>query len=236
MLLPPNAPNPSPPPMVGTHVRRRTRRLAPVALGLIACVLLGIGSAACGTSGRELREPAPGATAPPRRSSTTVSNNNRVAPDDSNVVLRPTGFSLSSPAWPADGAIPMDFGCAGSDTAPPLTIAGVPDGAAELLLIASDVDVRSDTRWIVAGIPITTTAIGQGALPPGAVAIVNSTGSTSWVGPCPDAGSSVTFQLRLYALREPSGLTDSSDSAAVTQAITKATQAAVVRGTYSIPA
>jgi len=221
--------------MAGTHVRRRTRRLARVALGLIACVLLGIGSAACGTSGRELREPAPGATAPPRRSSTTISNNNRVAPDDSNVVLRPTGFSLSSPAWLADGVIPMDFGCAGSDTAPPLTIAGVPDGAAELLLIASDVDVRSDTRWIVAGIPITTTSIAQGVLPPGAIAVVNSTGSTSWAGPCPTPGSSTTFQLRLYALRTPSGITAASDSPAVTVALTTATQAAVLRGTYTRP-
>jgi len=204
-------------------------------LGFMVCMLLGLSSAACGTSGRELRDPVPGATAPPRRTSTTSSGNVQITPEDSSVVLQPSGFTLGSPSWPADGPIPLEFGCGGDDIAPPLTISGVPDGTAELLLVASDVDVRSRSRWIVAGIPITTTSIGQGVLPPGAVAVVNSTGSTSWAGPCPTPGSSTTFQLRLYALRTPSGITAASDSPAVTVALTAATQAAVLRGTYTRP-
>jgi len=239
MVQPPTTTNSSPAKTPKPRVHRRTGRLGRIllglVLGLVACTLLGLSSAACGTSGRELRDPAPGATAPPRRTSTTSSRNVQVIPDASGVVLQPSGFTLGSPSWPADGAIPMEFGCAGDDIAPPLTISGVPDGTAELLLVAFDVEARTQPRWIVAGIPITTTLIGQGALPSGAIAVVNSTGSTSWAGPCPTPGSSTTFQLRLYALRTPSGVTAASDSPAVTVALTTATQAAVLRGTYTRP-
>jgi len=235
MPLPPTITNSSPAQVPKPRVLPRNSRRGRVVLGFIACMLLGLSSAACGTSGRELRDPAPGATAPPRRTSPTTSGNIQVIPDDSNVVLQPSGFTLGSPSWPADGAMPLEFGCGGGDIAPPLTISEVPDGTAELLLVASDVDARSQTRWIVAGIPITTTSIAAGALPPGAVAVVNSTGGTSWAGPCPTPGSSTTFQIRLYALRTPSGVTAASDSPAVTVALTTATQAAVLRGTYTRP-
>jgi phosphatidylethanolamine-binding protein (PEBP) family uncharacterized protein len=235
MPLPPTITNSSPAQGPKPRVPPSTSRRGRVLLGFIACMLLGLSSAACGTSGRELRDPVPGATAPPRRTSTTSSGNVQVIPDDSNVVLQPSGFTLGSPSWSADGEIPLEFGCGGEDIAPPLTISGVPDGTAELLLIATERDARSRTRWIVAAIPIATTSITQGVLPPGAVAVVNSSGSASWAGPCPTPGSSTTFQLRLYALRTPSEVTAASDSPAVTVALTTATQAAVLRGTYTRP-
>ncbi len=201
----------------------------------LACVALVTVISACGTSGRELRDPAPGATAPPRRTSSTVSANNQIGTDDSSVVLRPTGFTLAAPGWAADGVIPVGYGCGGADLAPSLTISGVPDGTAELLLIASDTSAPGSTRWVVAHLPPTITAIDPGALPAGSFAVTNSTGTPAWAGPCPQPGASTSFQLRLYALRTPSAISDASAASAVTTALTTASSAAVLRGTYTRP-
>ena len=206
--------------------------------GLLACALLTVtvfGATACGSSGRELRDPAPGATAPPRKNGSTTTAANRVTADDSSVILRPSSFSISSPDWTPDGVIPGGLGCAGGDTSPALAITGVPDGTAELLLIASDTSDPASTRWIVAAIPASTGSIGAGTIPAGAVALINSTGTADWAGPCPERGSSTTFQLRLYALRTTSGITDQNQSSSVTTALTTASQAAVLRGSYSRP-
>jgi phosphatidylethanolamine-binding protein (PEBP) family uncharacterized protein len=214
--------------------RPKSRSKSRIAVGIIVCILLTLSTIACGSSGRELRDPAPGATTPPRKGSSTTAAN-VVSPDDSSVILRPTGFALSSSDWVADGTIPVGLGCGGADISPALSIDAVPEGTAELLLIASDTSDPSATRWIVAGIPIATTAIAAGTIPAGAIAVVNAAGTTAWVGPCPPKGISTTFQVRLYALRTPTGITDASQAASVTTALTTATQAAVLRGTYTRP-
>jgi len=212
---------------------RRTRQplrhgLLVLALAFVAAALI----AACGTSGRALRDPAPGATAPPRKTtSTTVGNKATIKPD--NPFLGPLGFSLFSPVWASDGAIAAQFGCHGADTSPPLTITGVPSGTAELLLVAADVANPSAPRWIVAGINANTKKIDQGSIPPNAFEVTNATGSTQWAGPCPDAGATTTFELRLYALSQPSGLNADSGPAALAPVIATATQAPVLRGTSS---
>jgi hypothetical protein len=192
------------------------------------CVL-----AACGTSGRALRDPAPGATAPPRKAATTTSKTgNQVIADSDNAVIRPSGFTLSAGDWLPDGNIPAPYGCAGIDVAPSLTISGVPAGTAELLLIATDATRPGEYRWIVAGLAPTTAALTPAALPSGAIEVPNSTGTTTWSGPCPAPGSTMNFQLRLYALSAPSGLTTASGPTGVRDVLPNATQAAVLRGDY----
>jgi len=192
------------------------------------CVLVG-----CGTSGRDLRDPAPGATAPPRKAATTTSKTgNQVFADSDNAVIRPTGFTLSAGDWLPDGMIPIQYGCAGIDVAPSLTISGVPGGTAELMLIATDATRPGEYRWIVAGLAPTTAAINPAALPQGSIEVSNSTGSTAWAGPCPAPGSTMNYQLRLYALSAPSGLTTASGPTGVRDVLPNATQAAVLRGDY----
>jgi hypothetical protein len=198
-------------------------------LGLLGASALII--TACGTSGRELRDAAPGATAPARRN-TSSTNANQVL-GTGEAVLRPTGYTLSSAAWADGGTIPAQFGCGGADVSPPLAISGVPEGTAELLLVATDVAQPTAPRWIVAGIAPSTTAIDQGATPSGAVEVTNATGSTRWAGPCPDPGSSLTFQLRLYALPQRSGLAQGSGPTSIQPVIATATAAAVLRGIAS---
>jgi phosphatidylethanolamine-binding protein (PEBP) family uncharacterized protein len=193
------------------------------------CVLV-----ACGTSGRDLRDPAPGVTAPPRKGATTTSKTgNQVFADSDNAVIRPSGFTLSAGDWLPNGNIPTQYGCAGIDVAPSLTISGVPAGTAELMLIATDVTRPSEYRWIVAALAPTTVAITPGALPPGAIEVPNSTGSPAWAGPCPATGSAMNFQLRLYALSAPSGLTAASGPTGIRDVLSNATQAAVLRGDYT---
>lgn len=208
--------------------RRPSRRaLLLISIGVAATALI----AACGTSGRALPDPAPGATAPPRKTtSSTVANQVTVGSDAA--VLRPTGFSLTSLAWSKGGVIPADFGCRGANTSPPLTIIGVPSGTAELLLVATESAAPTAPRWIVAGIAPSTTGFEQGSVPAGAIEVVNSTGSARWSGPCPDTATS-TFELRLYALSKASGLTAASGPAAIQPILATATQAAVLRGTSS---
>ncbi|MBU6328514.1 MAG: YbhB/YbcL family Raf kinase inhibitor-like protein [Acidobacteria bacterium] len=191
-----------------------------VALG--ATVLLG-----CGTSGRTLRDPAPGATAPPR-SSPTSRPANQVLPD--NAVIRPAGFSLSSVQWPADGPIPRSSTCAGADSSPQLILSGAPEGTAELLLVATDTAAPTRARWIVAGIAPTATDIPAGTIPDGAVAVINATGSAAWSGPCPRTAP-ISFQIQAFALPRISGLTATSTQSAVDAAIAGAIASVTLRGT-----
>lgn len=211
-----------------SSTQTRARRVGVLAVVALTMCLI----AACGTSGRELRDPAPGATAPPRKGATSTTRNQVVA-DPEAAMIRPTGFTLAAADWSPGGAIPVRYGCAGAQVAPSLSVSGVPAGTAELLLIATDVSEPTVYRWIVAALPATTVEITPDALPPGAFEIPNSTGSTSWAGPCPAAGSTVQFQLRLYALRDPSGLIAASGPSAIAGVLPDATQAAVLRGSYS---
>lgn len=207
------------------------RGVPAVALVMLACVAIIAG---CGTSGRELRESAPGATAPPRRAdSTTTTFGGQVTVDPDAAVLRPTGFSLTAVGWTDEGAMPIDLGCGGADLPPSLAISGVPAGTAELLLVATDTAAPSFHRWILATLPATTVAITRGSLPAGAVELLNSTGSRSWTGPCPAPGTTTRFQLRLYALATPSGLTASSGTDAIPAVISTATHVAALRGDYT---
>ena len=199
-------------------------------LGVVALLLLII--AGCGTSGRELRDAAPGATAPPRKAATSTTRT-QVTLDPDSVVVRPTGFTLSTADWPPDGTMPTSAGCAGADVAPSLTVSGVPAGTAELLLIATEADEPTVYRWILAALPPTTLTITPDALPPGAIEVPNALGAAAWAGPCPAPGGTSQFRLDLYALRSPSGLTTASDPSSTRAALALAQQAAVLRGGYT---
>ena len=122
-------------------VTRRRTRAATVALTL---VVVGTILAGCGTSGRTLRDPVPGATAPPRKTSSTTST----------AVLQavPQGLSIVSSAWTAGGEIPLGYTCDGQNVSPPLSITGAPEGTVELVLLVTDQDAPGFRHWVVAGI------------------------------------------------------------------------------------
>ena len=209
--------------------RRRVRAAAVVFLTL---ALLGL-AAGCGTSGRELRDPVPGATAPPRRPDSTTSTRPPVTLDASGGNATPASLTLSSSAWAPGGAIPTEFTCAGADVSPPLVINAVPAGTAALLLVVISPDDVSNRRWIVAGLAPETTLIPRATVPTAAIEVVNSSGGPQWSGPCPQTGT-VTYAFTILALPTRSGLTAGSSSEQVTAAMRTASATATLTGTASV--
>lgn len=199
---------------------------------LVTVLTLTTALAACGTSGRTLRDPKPGATAPARQNTGATSTTAAAgAPTTAGAVIRGTSFSLTTTAWTKGNPIPSAYTCDGADTSPPLTISGVPAGAVELVLVVTNQAHPDRTLWMLAGLGPATTSIPQGGVPSGAVQILNSSGTARWSGPCPVSGTE-SYEFALYALGAPSGLTATSTLAQVTAATAQPMAAAIVTGSY----
>jgi phosphatidylethanolamine-binding protein (PEBP) family uncharacterized protein len=192
-------------------------------------VAVGLGAAACGSSGRTLREPEPGATAPPR-----VETPVGAAPS--------TGFgsigtgsviegllTLSSPAFAPGGAIPAENLCGGES--PSLGWVNVPADAVELALVVREPGEDGALVWVVSRMVAGTSGVGAGLVPDGGVAH-EIDGVLGWDGPCPPEGSTVTVELTLYALPEPLGLPDEATGREVADAL--AQRAGEGRATYTL--
>lgn len=112
---------------------------------------------------------------------------------------------LRSSAFEANGSIPSQYTCDGSNTSPPLTISGVPPAAASLVLIMDDPDVPATIRpdgvwdhWIVFNMPPDTTDIPP-ALEPAGTPGTGTSGATGYHGPCPPDREH-RYMFKLYAL------------------------------------
>ena len=124
---------------------RLARPTTLLAVALAAAAVLG----ACGTTGRTLHPPPPGATAP-----TTAST---FAPATSQAAINtaPTTagfFVLSSAAFSPGGTLPTPYTCDGAGNPPPLTWSDIPKGTVELVHALSDPDAGGYVHWLVAGI------------------------------------------------------------------------------------
>jgi Raf kinase inhibitor-like YbhB/YbcL family protein len=117
----------------------------------------------------------------------------------------PRQLTVTSPDFPANGAIPKRFSCDGDKARPALRFAGVPADAAELELIVVDPDAGGFVHWTAYALPPDTRALAGTGLPAGAREGENSTGSTGWTPPCPPSGTH-RYEFRLYWLKAKSGL------------------------------
>jgi Raf kinase inhibitor-like YbhB/YbcL family protein len=216
--------------IVGPSRPRRVSHpgLRGVALALVAT----IGLVACGTSGRELRPPQPGATAPTTAAPTTIGpgaiDNAGSSPTTADL------FVLSSSAFSSGGTIPATYTCDGNGISPPLSWTNVPAGTVELVLVVADPDAKGFVHWMVAGINPDTTGVAAGATPPGAVVLANGAGTHAYTPMCPPNGQNHSYEFTLYPLTSPSGLTAASETnQAIEDVATKATgTAAVLTGDY----
>jgi Raf kinase inhibitor-like YbhB/YbcL family protein len=219
----------------------RAGRRKPVVALLAVAVVLSTGLlGACGTSGRTLRDPAPGATAPPRKPDTTAASTTTTTGavlDTTPTSIETTpavDLSLTSEAWADGGAIPVAHTCQGTATSPPLTIEGVPAGTAELLLVMRDLDDSGYLQWVVAAIPPADPSFPAGSVPPGAQQLYNDGDVTSYRAPCPPAGTGRhTYELTVAALAAPAGLDPKVTSAQLTAAVDGALATATLTGTYA---
>jgi Raf kinase inhibitor-like YbhB/YbcL family protein len=117
----------------------------------------------------------------------------------------PRQLTVTSPDFPANGAIPARFSCDGDKARPALRFAGVPADAAELALVVVDPDAGGFVHWTVYGLPGSTRELAATGVPQGALEGENSNGDGGWTAPCPPDGTH-RYEFRLYWLKSASGL------------------------------
>lgn len=120
-------------------------------------------------------------------------------PETVETVLEP--LRLVAP-WRDGAEVPSRHTCDGEDVSPALTWANVPSDAIELAITVTDLDAPDFVHWVVFGIPVDTTGVVEGALPPGATAWPNGGGGTDYVGPCPPDGSEHRYLFTVHALNQ----------------------------------
>jgi hypothetical protein len=117
-------------------------------------------------------------------------------------------LTLSSAAFPDQGAIPSRYTCEGQDISPPLAWSGVPPGSESLVLIVDDPDAPDPAapkttwvHWLLYNLPPATDELAEDlqTLPPGTLQGRNDWRKTGYGGPCPPIGSHRYFH-KLYAL------------------------------------
>ncbi len=114
-------------------------------------------------------------------------------------------MKLESSAFSNEGYIPRKYTCNGENINPPLEINDVPGGTKSLALIMYDPDVPHSIRedgtwnhWLFWNLDPSTKGIEEGK-EPDAVHGVTTSGTLTYVGPCPPDGEHRYFFV-LYAL------------------------------------
>lgn len=181
-----------------------TRAAAALALALTLALT------ACGTSGRELREPERDVTSPTRSTPTTVAplslpslplGTGGTGVPQTFPPVAPGVFDISSSAFLPGGELPDTFTCAGPS--PALRWQAIPEGTAELALVVAEQGDGGDVYWMVTGIAPTSEGVGEGEIPVGGVQLPNSLDQPSWAAPCPPPGQPASFNFALLALPRP---------------------------------
>lgn len=180
-------------------MRPRGRVAGTVTAGIAAVALL----AGCADDGRELRPPSPDQT-------TTTATPAGTGDPGATDLLR-----LTSPALREGQEIPRRHTCFGADVSPELAWEGVPAGTAEVAVVVRDPDAGGFVHWVVAGLAPDAGGVDEGTVPAGALEATNGFGEPGWRGPCPPGGTH-RYDIRVYALAEPSGIAagDPGDEAA----------------------
>lgn len=145
-------------------------------------------------------------------------------------------IELRSPAFNDRAPIPPRFAKDGENTSPALEWSGVPDTAAELVLLCEDPDApgRTFVHWVLAGLEPSRTGLAEGEIPPGAVEGSNDYGETGYGGPQPPVGDPAhRYFFSLHAVAEPLGISPGASAADVRRAMDgKEVGRAVLVGTY----
>lgn len=117
-------------------------------------------------------------------------------------------LTVTSDAFTAGGAIPVEYTCKGAGKAPTVHWSGDLRGATAVAVVVDDPDAPGGTfvHRVVLDIPATVTSLGA-ATPAGAHEARNSAGSNGWTPPCPPSGTH-HYRFTVYGLFTPTGLAD----------------------------
>lgn len=126
-------------------------------------------------------------------------------------------LTITSPDFEHEGEIPAKFTCDGEDINPTLHVDGIPDGTKSIAVMMEDPDNRSATMnyWILWNIK-PTGLIEAGTT--GGVKGINSMGKSSYLGPCPNAGTHRYF-FKVYALNTMLDIPEDSNKWTVQEAM-----------------
>jgi hypothetical protein len=116
------------------------------------------------------------------------------------------GIQVRSSAFEYDELIPRRYRMDGENVSPDLEWSGVPDGAAELLLLCEDPDAprRLLLHWLVTGIDPACTGVESGNAPKGGRVWRNDFGEFSYSGPRLWVGDRAhRYFFRVFALAKP---------------------------------
>lgn len=136
-------------------------------------------------------------------SSSSASSSSSRSNASGEVYTAPGAFSISSPAFERNGAIPVSYTCAGAGISPALSWQKVPAKAAELFLFVIDDNSSGSEggiRWVVGGIEPSSTGVAAGKLPAGGIVGTNTAGKAAYSPICPAKGKSDTVEFVMYAL------------------------------------
>lgn len=139
----------------------------------------------------------------------------------------PSAFALTSGAFQTNGSIPSQYTCDGTQSSPPLSIAGAPAGTKTLALIVEDPDVPKQlmpsgvfVHWVLFNIPGSVTELTENAQV--GTAGANGAGKNSYTGPCPPPQyepSEHRYIFTLYALDTSLSLKTGASKEAVQKAM-----------------
>src|SRR5579885_768885 len=134
------------------------------------------------------------------------------------LAIKAGGFSLTSPSFPSNGAIPPQYSCNGANQSPPLVWRDPPTGAIAFALIVRDPDAPSGDfiHWVVFDIPGGARELKAGVPRGGPPAQGNNSfGRVGYDGPCPPPGRVHHYHFQLMALDAKLGLASSATAAEV---------------------
>jgi Raf kinase inhibitor-like YbhB/YbcL family protein len=135
-------------------------------------------------------------------------------------------LTIQSPAFSANGPIPVAYTCSGDNRSPTLAWTGVPAATQTLALIVRDPDapMGSYVHWVIYNMPASLSGLPAGlptttTLDNGAVQGVNGRGTSGYHGPCPPPGPAHHYHFRLYALDAKLNLAAGANAVEVEQAL-----------------
>lgn len=202
----------------------RARRSKHSALVALAATALAVGAACTAADdGRVLRPPSADQTTttvatslPPTTAGVDAGSAPGEDPGASTSLAEP--MILTSPVIAEDGEVPVHNTCRGADRSPPLSWTPPPPGTVELAVVVRDVDLDGFVQWVIAGIDPATGGIAEATPPTGSVEATNDFGRTGWNGPCP-TDDTHHYDISVYALSQPSGITSGQPGAEAATAI-----------------